>query len=126
MNVRGGDIRQLTINGREFGVAAESSVNIQVGGFSNTTALNGNGSLHVTQRRQPGGFTDCNVSIDDTGQELEFLQDLSNSGAAAPVTMTLVSGITYSGSLAVTGDLMKNTGDGVVTLEMRGSAFDQI
>jgi len=124
--VRGGDIRQLTINGREFGVSAEANVNVDPGGFQNDGGLNGNGNLHINQRRKLAGFSDCPVSIDDEIGDLEFLQNISNNGDVVPVTMTLASNITYSGSLSVWGELMKNSGDGTATLEMRGSKFEQI
>ena len=127
MGVRAGDIRQLTINGREFDVKGEdANVSIDLGGYTNETGLNGNGTLHVTQRRKVSGFSDCPVSVDDNRQDLEFLQGIANEGETVPVNLTLASGITYSGSLLPVGDLVKATGDGTLSLEMRGEKFEQI
>ena len=124
--VRGGDIKQLMIAGREFDVAAEANVNIDLGGMTNEMAINGNGNPHVTQRRKVAGFSDCTISIDDSKQDLEYIQNISALAELVPVTITLASGVTYSGSLLPIGDVMKATGDGTLSLEMRGSKFEQI
>jgi hypothetical protein len=125
--VKGGDIRQLTINSREFDVkGGDANVNIDTGGFANEAGLTGNGNLAVTQRRKAAGFSDCPIVIDDTRQDLEYLQDIANKGESVPVTMTLASGKVYSGALLPVGDLAKATGDGTLSLEMRGARFEQI
>ncbi len=127
MGVRGGDIRQVTIKSREFDVKGEdANVNIDVGGYTNTVGLNGNGTLHTTQRRKPAGFSDLPLSLDDIRKDLEFLQGIADSGDAVPVSMTLASGKTYSGSLVIIGDIAKATGDGTMSIEMRGAKFEQI
>lgn len=126
-NVRAGDIRQLTIDGREFDVKGEdANVNIDLGGYTNTVGINGNGTTHTTQRRKIAGFSGCPISVDDTREDLEFLQNIANDAREVPVTITLASGVTYSGSLTVVGDLGKSTGDGTSTIEMRGATFEQI
>lgn len=125
--VKGGDIRQITIKGREFDPkGGDANVNVDVGGFMNEGSLNGNGTLSIIQRRKLAGFSDCPVQIDDSRQDMEFLQEIADGGEPVPVTMTLASGITYSGNLAVVGELQKATGDGALTLEMRGAKFEQI
>lgn len=125
--VRAGDIRQLTIKGREFDVqGGDANVNVDLGGYSNEMAITGNGNPHVTQRRKPAGFSDCPVSVDDGRQDLEYLQQIADGGEPVPVTITLASGMTYSGALVPVGDLAKATGDGTLSLEMRGARFEQI
>ncbi len=127
MIVRAGDIAQLMIQGRELDVKGEdANVNIDLGGFSNEAGISGNGTMHVTQRRKVAGFSDCPVSIDDERQDLEYLQAIVDLGLLVPVTITLASAITYAGSLIPVGDLAKATGDGTLSLEMRGPKFEQI
>ncbi len=127
MIVRAGDIAQLMIQGRELDVKGEdANVNIDLGGFSNEAGISGNGTMHVTQRRKVAGFSDCPVSIDDSRQDLEYLQAIVDLGLLVPVTITLASAITYAGSLIPVGDLAKATGDGTLSLEMRGPKFEQI
>ncbi len=127
MIVRAGDIRQLMIKGRELDVKGEdANVYIDLGGFSDEAGINGNGSMHITQRRKVAGFSDCPISIDDSRQDLEYIQEIVDAGELVPITITLASGITYSGSLIPIGDVAKATGDGTLTLEMRGAKFEQI
>lgn len=125
--IKGGDIKQLTVKGRELAVkGGDANVNIDLGGLSNEMDFNGNGTVNVKQRRKFAGFSDCPVMIDDTRQDLEFLQGVANEGEPVPVTMTLATQVVYSGNLAVVGDLQKATGDGTLSLEMRGAKFEQI
>ena len=125
--LRAGDIRQLTINGREYDVkAGDASVEIDLGGFENTADLGGNGSLQITQRRMTAGFSACPISIDDVRKDLEALAAISNAGLPVPVNITLISGVVYSGQLILVGDFRKNSGDGTCTIEMRGAKFEQI
>lgn len=127
MIVRAGDIAQLMIEGREFDVKGEdANVSIDLGGFSNEAGISGNGAMHVTQRRKVAGFSDCPVSVDDSRQDLEYLQGIVDAGELVPVTITLASAITYAGSLIPVGDVAKATGDGTLSLEMRGPKFEQI
>lgn len=123
--IRAGDIAQLTINSREFDCAKEGSADLTLAGKTNELSLNGNGTAHIKQSRKPAGFSGLPISIDATRQDLEFLQDLSDTAESVPVIMTLVSGVAYSGSLAIVGDLNHGTGEGTLTLEMRGEAFEQ-
>lgn len=125
--VRAGDIRQLTIDGREMDPGGgDANVNIDLGGFTNEATLTGNGEAHITQRRKVAGFSDCPISIDDDRQDLEYIQGIANDGDPVPVSITLVSGKVYSGALSIVGDVMKAAGDGIATIEMRGARFNQI
>jgi len=124
--VRGGDIRQLTINGREFEVKSEASVSVDLGGFANEMAFAGNGVIVPTQKRKAAGFSGCTLLIEDGRKDLEYIQNLSNVGNPVPVNMTVASGLVYSGNLTVVGELQKNQGDGTLDLEMRGARFEQI
>ncbi len=124
--VRGGDIRQLTIGGREFEVKSEASVSVNPGGSINEIAPAGNKQIIATQKTKMAGFSGCTILIDDTRKDLEYLQGLANGLTTSPVNMVVASGVTYSGALYVVGDLEKNMGDGTLELEMRGARFEQI
>ena len=127
MGVRAGDIRQLTVAGRELDVqAGDANVNIDLGGFTNEVGINGNGSAFVTQRRKSAGFSDCPIVVDEARKDLEYLQGIADAGELVPVSITLASGMTYSGSLIPIGEIRKSTGDGTLALEMRGAKFEQI
>lgn len=125
--IRAGDIRQLKINSREFDVkGGDSAVKIRLAGFQNEMELSGNGNPLIRQRRKLAGFSDCPIMVDDTNQDLEYLQSLADAATPVPVSMTLATGITYGGTLAIVSDLEKDTGGGVHNLEMRGQKFEQI
>jgi hypothetical protein len=125
--IRAGDIRQLTIDGREYDVAPDTSCNVKPGGFKNEVSRNGNGTLHNKQSRTMAGIDAITISVDDTRQDLEGLQEVADTGLAVPVTMTLASGMGYSGSLVlVAEDLGKSTGDGTVEISLLGETFEQI
>jgi len=125
--VRGGDIRAFTWYGRSFDPAGgDQAVNVDLGGFANEASLTGNAQLHVVQRRKVAGFSDLKLSVDDARKDLEFLQGKADAGVPGPATMTLASGIVYSGNLLPIGDLAKAAGDGTATLEGRGARFEQI
>lgn len=125
--IRAGDIRQLTIDGREYDAAPESSCNVRPGGFKNEVSRNGNGTIHNKQSRTLAGIDGLSVSVDDTRQDLEALQAIADSGVPVPVTMTLASGIAYSGSLVlVAEDLGKSSSDGTAELSLYGERFEQI
>jgi hypothetical protein len=124
--VRGGDIKQLTIGGREFEVQLEAKVKIKLGGMTTDVTIAGNGVATGIGKRLMAGFTDCPILIDDTRQDLEYLQAKQSAGDPLVANITLASGKTYSGSLWISGELEKDTGEGVCTLEMKGGKFEQI
>lgn len=125
--VRAGDIRQLTFFGKELDIKGEdANVNIDLGGYTSEQGINGNGTLHGTKRRKKASVTDVPVSIDDTRQDLEFLQGKADSGEAGPLSITLASGVTYSGTMALVGEIKKATGDGTASLTFEGAKLEQI
>ena len=127
MGVRAGDIRQLTYFGRELDVKGEdANVNIDLGGHTSETGLNGNGTLHSTKRRKKASVADVVVSIDDNRKDLEFLQGKSDAGEVGPLSLTLASGVTYSGQMVLVGEVKKATGDGTASLTFEGAKLEQI
>lgn len=127
MGVRAGDIRQLTWFGRELDIKGEdANVNIDLGGYMNEAGINGNGTLHGTQRRKKATVADVPVSLDDDRGDLEFLQEKADSGEAGPLNITLASGVTYSGSMLLTGEIRKGTGDGTASLTWEGARIEKI
>jgi hypothetical protein len=127
MGVRAGDIRQLTWFGRELDIKGEdANVAIDLGGYANETGINGNGTLHGTKRRKKASVGDVPVSLDDDRQDLEFLQEKADAGEAGPLAITLASGVTYSGSMVLVGEIKKATGDGTASLTFEGAKLEQI
>jgi len=124
--IAGGDIRQLTVGGRALTCAPESSVKISTGGRVNEAKVAGNSKTIITQKPKMAGFSDATVIIDNANQDLEYLQGLEDDAVETATVLTLADGTTYSGKLTVVGELDVDTEAGTLTLEMRGSTFEQI
>ncbi|MDC7125777.1 MAG: hypothetical protein PQJ46_09425 [Spirochaetales bacterium] len=124
--IRGGDIEQLLINGREFDSVAEANVTYRLGGWKNESSPTGNGGMHTKRTRKLGGFDSLPLSVDSENKDLEYIQDLIDDGEPVTISMTKADGITYSGDLTIEGDLDANTGDGQVEVSALGPTFEQI
>lgn len=124
--VRGGDISQLLINGRELDPVAEANVTYRLAGWKNENSPTGNGGMHTKRTRKLGGFDSLPISLDSGNEDLEFLQEIADAGEPVPMSMTKADGSTYSGDLTIEGDLDANTGDGQVELTAYGPQFEQI
>lgn len=125
--IKAGDVRQVTIGGREFDPkGGDGKITIDVGGYVNKAEPTGNGNMALTQNRKLAGFKDLGIYLDDQKKDLEYLQDLVNKGSVVPVNITVVSGVVYSGQLALVGDLAKDYSAGTTDIEMRGAKFEQI
>lgn len=124
--VRSGDITQFTIGGRELAIRGEASVTIRISGFTSESAPTGNGELHTRRNRKLGGFESLPVSVDAAKGDLEYLQGVADKAEAVPVTMTLATGKTYSGALAIEGALDYDTAEGQVELSAVGPRFEVI
>lgn len=123
---RGGHPRQVTIDSREFAPAPDSTVTIIASGWTNESSPTGNGSLHTNQNRKLGGFDGLTLSVNGAESDYEALQEVANKGTPVPVTIAIANGDTYSGQLAVEGDLNFDAGEGTVEVAMRGVRFEKI
>lgn len=124
-SVRGSDIRQMMIGGREFDVAPESNVTYRLAGYTNESTPTGNGGMHTVQRRKLGGFESLPLSVDPTRGDIEYLQDLADKGEPVPMSMATATA-TYAGQLTIQGDINPNTGDGQVEISALGPVFEQV
>ena len=125
-SVRGGDIKQVMLGGREFDIAPDANVTYRVSGYTNESNPTGNGGMHTTQTRKLGGFDAIPLSVQSDRQDVEFLQEKADAGEPIPCSMTLISGITYAGKLTIQGEIDPNTGDGQVEITALGPKFEQI
>jgi hypothetical protein len=126
MTVKGGDIRQFTLEGRNYDVKSESEVEINLGGFENEAITSGNGNVGATQKRVPASMTGLAIIADDENGDFQALKDLSDSGKTVPMSLTQANGIVYSGSVFITGPVVKKTSDGSIDLSVSGSKIEKI
>lgn len=124
---RAGDVRTVTIGGREYDPAPETAVTIIESGFTNESAATGNGSAHTTKRRKLGGFDGLTLSVRQDSSDYTALQEISNGDDGVPVAITIANGTTYAGGeLQIEGDLNFDAGEGTIEIAMRGPRFEVI
>jgi hypothetical protein len=100
----GGSIESVTLDGREFPVAADAEAQRKLGGFENEVQANGNGTARLIKTRVPLGIDGLTVEVDDDRGDQEFIQDLANRNDFFPVAITYASGNTYQGTAQIVGE----------------------
>jgi hypothetical protein len=120
MAAKGGSIEKVSIRRRIIAVAADADANLDLGGKTNEVQSNGDGTVRVIQTRKPWMTDGLALSCDDGNNDLEFLQEVANSGVPVPITITLASGVTYQGEGTLTGDLKKSTQNATVPVTLSG------
>lgn len=124
--IRGGDIRQFKLNGKEFDVPSGTAISVTPQGLTNTYSASGNGNVSGTQVRIPAKLSGVQVSIDNSNDDYNFLCDIRDKGEFVPVTITLADGTAWNGTLGIQGDLTYASDTGIAAFEMAGSKLEQI
>ena len=94
----GGSIESITLEGRNFAVAADAEAQRKLGGFENEVQANGNGTARLIKTRVPLAINGLQIEIDDARDDQEFLQDLTNRNDFFAIAITFASGSTYQGT----------------------------
>ena len=116
----GGSVESVTIDGRKFAVPADSDFARKLGGFENDVEANGDGSAREVKTRVPWSLSGGAVSIDDTRDDHEFLQNIADSNAFVTVTIAYVSGISYTGEGKMTEALEHKSMNTVMDISFKG------
>ena len=116
----GGSLIDISIAGRLFPVAADVDASINTGGMETELEPNGDGSARQIMKRVAWGVEGIDVEIDDDRADLEFLQDISDAPDFVPISLTGVSGITWSGSGKVIGEIKKSTQKSSASIKLGG------
>lgn len=116
----GGSIESIEINGRNFAVASDAEATRKLGGFEKEMAANGDGTARVMKTRVPWSLDGVTVEIDDDKGDQEFLQEIANGNGMVPVSITFASGITYSGSGTITGELGAGSQNATAGISLSG------
>lgn len=116
----GGSIESVTLDGRNFAVAADAEAQVKVGGFENEVQANGNGTSRPIKTRVPWSIDGLAVSTDDSRGDLEFLQALSNRNDYFPVALTYASGITRQGSGILVGETQASSQNATTAVSLMG------
>lgn len=122
----GGSIKNISVKGRPFTVAADADGERDLGGYTNEVQSNGDKTVRVIKLVKPWNMGGLSVSIDDNRSDQEFLQGISDGKDAGDdglydMTFTFVDGNTYQGRGIVVGDLKKSTKNATMEIALSGS-----
>lgn len=120
MPATGGSIESVTLDGRNFPVAADAEAQRKLGGFENEVQANGNGTARLVKTRVPLSIDGLTLEVDDARGDHEFLQELSNRNDFFPVAITYASGSTYQGSAQITGELQASSQNATAAVSLMG------
>lgn len=116
----GGSIESLTLDGRNFSVAADAEVQRKMGGFENEVMANGDGSGRLLKTRVPLLLDGVTVNVDDGRGDHEFLNELSKRNDFFPIAITYASGITYQGVAQLSGELQASSQNATMPVTLAG------
>lgn len=120
MPATGGSIESVTLDGRNFPVAADAEAQRKLGGFENEVQANGNGTARLIKTRVPLSIDGLTLEVDDGRGDHEFLQELSDRNDFFPVAITYASGSTYQGSAQITGELQASSQNATAAVSLMG------
>lgn len=116
----GGSIVEVTFDGRIFSVAADADSNRDLGGFTNEYQSNGDGSARIIKTRKPWMVDGLTLDIDDDRGDQEFLQERASEPQNYPISVTYVSGITYTGQGNLVEDVIASSANATLAAKFSG------
>lgn len=116
----GGSIESVSLDGREFPVAADSEVQRKLGGFENEIQSNGDGSGRMIKTRVPWSLDGLTVEVDDGRGDHEFLQGLSDNDDYFPIAVTYASGEVYQGQGQIVGEMQASSQNATAAVSLMG------
>jgi hypothetical protein len=120
MSAIGGSIESVTLDGREFAVAADAEAQRKLGGFENEVQANGNGTARLIKTRVPLSLDGLTIQIDDDRGDHEYLQSLVNKNDYFPIAITYASGNTYQGTAQIVGEMQSSSQNATASVSLMG------
>lgn len=116
----GGSINSITLDGRNFGIAADADASRDLGGFIKELESNGNGTQREILTAKPWMVEGLEVSVDDANGDQEFLQGLADVPGLIPITVVYADLGIYQGLGTVTADLKSSSQSAKCPIVMTG------
>jgi hypothetical protein len=116
----GGSIESISLNSREFAVAADAEAQRKLGGFENEVMANGNPTARIIKTRVPLALNGVTIVVDDDRGDHEFVQELADSNEFFPIAITYASGETYQGEAQFTGELQASSQSTTMPINLMG------
>jgi hypothetical protein len=126
LKIRGGDVRQFKLGGRELQVAPEAEMELTLPGYQGEYKPSGNGAMAGVGKRVLGAIDGVKVICKNEDKDHEFITGIRDGMDVSAVTLTLIDGVTYSGAMAIEGEVKYATGDGSASFALRGEKLEQI
>ena len=120
MAATGGSIESVTLDGREFPIAADAEVQRKLGGFENEVQPNGDGTARLIKTRVPFSLDGLTIETDDDRGDQEFLQALSNRNDFWPIAITYASGKVYQGTAQIVGEMQASSQNATTAVSLMG------
>ena len=120
MTAVGGSIESVTLDGRNFPVAADAEAQRKLGGFENEVQANGDGTGRLIKTRVPLSIDGIMVEIDDDRGDHEFIQELSNRNDFFPVAITYASGSTWQATAQIVGETQASSQAATAPISLMG------
>jgi hypothetical protein len=121
MSAIGGSILEVTLNGRLFAVASDAEANRKIGGFENEIMSNGDGTARIIKTRVPLNIDGLTLECDDSRGDHSFLQDLADSPSFFAGTISYASGLTFQGTLQISGEMTASSQSATCTVNLSGA-----
>src|SRR5688572_1334549 len=116
----GGSIQSISIRGRIFPVASDAEANINLGGFQNEVAANGNGTARVLKTRVAWMVDGLQIEVDHGRADLDFLQEIADGLEFVDFTIELVDGSVYQGEGQLVDEVQCSTQSATATITVHG------
>lgn len=116
-----GALESIVINGRRFTCKNDDDCEIELPGFSNETVVHGDGTVTYKKVRHTGHISGINLLLDNDRDDHEFLQEAQNSLDALDISATEVDGTVYAGSMQLTEELTRSTGENSMPVILQGN-----
>lgn len=116
----GGSLEGISLDGRNFAVAADAESQRKLGGWENEVQANGDGTARIIKTRVPLLISDLQIEIDDSRGDIEFLQELANRKDFFPIAPTYASGVVYQGSAIIIGEMQVSSQSQTASVSLSG------
>jgi|SRR6185369_6293236 len=116
----GGSIKEITIDGRPFAVAADADVKLKLGGKKVDVQANGNGTARALGTVEPWSLSDIDIAIDHDKADAQFLKANADAMEFVSCTIELIDGTVYQGKGLVAGDHDFSTAKATTGLTLMG------
>lgn len=116
----GGSIKEITIDGRPFAVAADADVKLKLGGKKVEVQANGNGTARALGTVEPWSLSDIDIAVDHDKGDADFLQANADAMEFVTCTIELIDGTVFQGSGLVADDHDYSTAKATTGLTLMG------